>query len=259
MRLILLLLFISAVSAFLPTSRSVFEMGCAALRSSGFVDISSPQLYDPKQRDATYTTNVAQYLCDLHDAKASFDFCGGMMFQLVLSDKLREHLDNISSLNNNEDKDKDKQPVIAAASKMRMHALEGYDQCSIADNAQIFHGREVRKVVDATGGMGFVLHLSLANNDDPEGWTSEEIEGYNGWKHDVGRVWRTGDMLEREGFTRFREKFGPQAFALHHRFYLHYDSAGRMWLSAEDGCEGTPKRAQDGLGGILGKAFGLGS
>ena len=35
--------------------------------------------------DARFKGNVAQYLVDLHDARAVFDFCGGMMFQLDLS------------------------------------------------------------------------------------------------------------------------------------------------------------------------------
>lgn len=40
----------------------------------------------------TDTGNWARYLVDCNDAKATFDFCGGMMFQLVLSDKLRSRL-----------------------------------------------------------------------------------------------------------------------------------------------------------------------
>ena len=40
-------------------------------------------LYDPSARDATYKGNWAQYLVDLHDARATFDFCGGMMFQVL--------------------------------------------------------------------------------------------------------------------------------------------------------------------------------
>ena len=34
---------------------------------------------DPVERDAKYGSplNAAQYLVDLHDAKAPFDFCGG--------------------------------------------------------------------------------------------------------------------------------------------------------------------------------------
>ena len=36
----------------------------------------------------TTTTGMAQYLLDLHHAKATFDFCGGMMFQLELTPAL---------------------------------------------------------------------------------------------------------------------------------------------------------------------------
>ena len=68
---------------------------------------------------------------------------------------------------------------------------------------------------------------------------SQEIAGYDGWGHDQGRVWRTGDVLQSEGFDSFKSKFGPEAFTLHHRFYLHLDRANRFWLSAEDGCEGV--------------------
>ena len=184
---------------------------------------------------------------------------------------------------------------------------------------QIFHGREIRRVPDAAGGMNFVLQLSHTD-DDADGWTPQERAGYDGWGHDSGRQWRTGEMLEGEGFKTFRstacgrghlrhigssaarchgrigerlpppgrsphqEKpprpdacshgwrcrhetsrhatsadsfrrfrhagstFGPQAFTLHHRFYLHLDGRNRMWLSAEDGCEGTPSVAKKFMG-----------
>ena len=183
---------------------------------------------------AASTANVAQYLVDLHDSSAVFDFCGGMMFQLVLSDALRAHLGTVATAG-----DGAKQPMVFDAAKSRMASVPGYSKSAAADNVQLFHGREVRKVPTAAGGMGFVLHLSLANGDDPEGWTAQEIAGYDGWGHDQSRVWRTGEMLESEGFKTFRSKFGPQAFTLHHRFYLHFDRANRFWLSAEDGCEGV--------------------
>ena len=70
--------------------------------------------------------------------------------------------------------------------------------------------------------------------------TAQEISGYDGWGHDVSRVWRDGVRLESEGFTGFRSKFGEKSFTLNHRFYLHLDAENRLWLSAEDGCEGTP-------------------
>ena len=31
----------------------------------------------------------------------------------------------------------------------------------------------------------------------------------------------------------------PEAFTLHHKFYMHVDAANNFWLSAEDGCEGV--------------------
>ena len=199
--------------------------------------VMSNQLYDPSARDATYGTgdeaNLAKYLVDLHDQKATFDFCGGMMFQLILSDKLRAHLAEVAHVGG------EGAPVAFDPSKRRMCDVAGYRQSADADNVRFFHGREVRKVPHASGGMGFAIHLS-SHVDDPEGWTANEVAGYDGWGHDSGRVWRNGEMLEREGFEGFRSKFGKEAFTLHHRFYLHYDSANRLWLSAEDGCEGHP-------------------
>ena len=50
-----------------------------------------------KTRDESYKGNMAKYLVDLHDSKAVFDFCGGMMFQLVLSDRLKIKLHNRDS------------------------------------------------------------------------------------------------------------------------------------------------------------------
>ena len=90
--------------------------------------------------------------------------------------------------------------------------------------------------------------LSHADEDDAEGWTPQERAGYDGWKHDGGRVWRDGARLEREGFSGFRGKFGVDAFTLSHRFYWHLDGRERLWLSAEDGCEGFPSRRSSIMG-----------
>ena len=210
-------------------SRSVGRAGNIACYTS---TAAAAPLYDPKARDDFYDGNVAQYLVDLHDKKGTFDFCGGMMFQLVLSDKLRTHLEGIAN-----DADAG-QPIVHAKDKFRMEKIPGYFKNEQADNLEVFHGRELRSVPDAAGGMNFVLQLSLANADDPEGWTKDEQERYDGWGHDSGREWRKADQYEREGFATFSDKFGPQAYGLHHRFYLHYDGEERLWLSAEDGCEG---------------------
>ena len=199
---------------------------------------TTAQLIDPAARDGAYggaaaSMNVAQYLCDLHDAKSTFDFCGGMMFQLVLSQKLRAHLGEVAGSGPSKS-----QPVVFTQPRMGM--IPDYSKAAAADNARIFHGREIRQVPTAAGGMGFVLQLSMAEDEDPEGWTPAEVAGYDGWGHDSSRTWRKGERLEQEGFEGFRSTFGREAFALHHRFYLHLDGANRIWLSAEDGCEGTP-------------------
>lgn len=207
----------------------------SGLLSSSTKGESMSHLYIPSERDGRYGSplNVAQYLVDLHDAKATFNFCGGMMFQLVLTDKLRDYLENVAT--------SEKQPIIFDANQGRMSKIPNYAKDSFADNVSLFHGREIRRVPNASGGFGFVLQLSMANANDPQGWTPKEIEGYDGWRHDVGRDWRTGDRLEKEGFKTFRSEFGPDAFTLNHRFYLHKDWGNQMWLSAEDGCEGTPE------------------
>jgi hypothetical protein len=176
-----------------------------------------------------------------------------VMFQLVLSDMLRKHLEQIAL---SYPASKEKQPIIHDAKESRMFQIHNYNRSAHADDIHLFHGREIRQVPSSSGGMGFLLHLSLSEND-PEGWTDEEVKGYDGWGHDSGRVWRKGDRLIQEGFSDFQKKFGSKAFALHHRFYLHYDTDSRMWLSAEDGCEGTP--AKGGVATRIAALIGLGS
>ena len=124
---------------------------------------------DPAAREAKYRGNIAKYLVDLHDSKAVFNFCGGMLFQLSLSDRLRTHLADVA-------KGKGTQPVVYDATKRRMSFLPGYTKSNAADNIKIFHGREVRQVPTAAGGFGFVLQLSMAGVDDPQGWTKAEVQ-----------------------------------------------------------------------------------
>ena len=109
------------------------------------------------------------------------------------------------------------QPVVHSPDIMRMFKIPGYSKSNFSDNVVYFHGREIRKVKWAEGGRGFVFQLSLAEGDDEEGWTEAERVGYDGWGKDVGRQWRNGEALEREGVPNFREKFGQQAFSLNHR------------------------------------------
>merc|ERR1719464_1152249 len=91
-----------------------------------------------------------------------------MMFQLVLTDKLRSHLETIAS------QSEDGQPVIHPSSQPLMNRIPNYQKSSFADNVSIFHGRELRKIPSANGGMGFVLQLSYA---DPSGASVDVDEG----------------------------------------------------------------------------------
>lgn len=188
-----------------------------------------------------------------------------MMFQLSLSNKLKSHLQSVASTPNNSDK----QPKLHPSSQTLMARIPNYQKSSYADNISTFHGRELRRVPHANGGMGFVLQLTYsdpttytdnATNDgkavDPEGWSQEEIATYDGWRGDSFRKWRNAETYTSEGFRDFKTKFGPEAYGLNHRFYLHLDNGGKMWLSAEDGCEGTPRESGNIFGRIGDLLFG---
>ena len=73
-----------ALSTATPLSRR-----SAAATSAEMTDVA---LENPTCRDRDYADNAARYLVDLHEKKAVFDFCGGMMFQLVLTDALVDKL-----------------------------------------------------------------------------------------------------------------------------------------------------------------------
>ena len=72
------------------------------------------QLYAADARQTRYGANVARYLVDIHDHPpgATFNFCGGMMFGLVLSDALRSHLATVAANGESDPA----QPVVQARS-----------------------------------------------------------------------------------------------------------------------------------------------
>jgi len=179
--------------------------------------------------DKQFKGNVAQYLVDLADSNAKLMFCGSMAFELRLTDMMRSHLEEVA-------KSGVGQPEVYDASTSRMNRIPGYEQSDFADNVHYFHGRELRQTT--RGGSGFVFQLSHSG-EDPEGWSSQERSTYDGWGMDRGRVWRKADMYENEGWANFKETYGDRAFGLNHRSYLHLDNDQRLWLSAEDGCEGV--------------------
>jgi len=234
---------------------------------------SKSYLYNPTERDEHYNGNIAQYLLDLNDEGATFNFCGGMMFQLVLTDKLKSHLQSVAA------NDNEQQPIIYK--EQLMNRIPNYKKSSFADNISIFHGRELRGIPSANGGMNFCLQLSYADPNgvldesesppalggtgtwtgkslDPQGWSTQEINTYDGWRQDTYRKWRTAELYESEGYTTFTNDFNgaDKGYGLNHRFYLHYDNSNRMWLSAEDGCEGTPDEGKSLIGKLGGMLFG---
>ncbi|KAH8062598.1 hypothetical protein JL722_3520 [Aureococcus anophagefferens] len=180
-------------------------------------------LTDPKTRVGDYDGRLAQYLVDLHDNKATFDFCGGMLFQLVLSDALRSRLLEAA------EQPEAEQPEVYDAATNRMAKMPGYAKNADADNVRLFHGREVRNVPTAAGGMNFVLHLSLANGEDAEGWSRRRSPATT-----AGAT--TGTRGARARPSRPRAAASPSSarrrFTLHHRFW-HLDRTNQLWLSAE--------------------------
>lgn len=209
-------------------------------------------LLESSQREDEYGNNIAQYLLDLHDARSTFDFCGGMMFEFRLTARLYDHLKQVAD---NDVDSSTAQPKIFDAEESRMFHIPDYSKSAFADNIRLFHGRELRSIPDAKGGFGFVLQLSYADEDhgaDPEGWSNQEIATYDGWGHDAGRTWRKANDYEAEGVKDFKENFGEKAFGLNHRFYLHLDGDNKVWLSAEDGCEGTPKDTKNPIRQMFG-------
>jgi len=203
-------------------------LSCIPLLSSALAFNPLGALFPREVAAPPDMNNMGKRIVALHDSKAVFDFCGGMMFQLVLSDKLRQEMLS-------------KDPVVYDASMARMMSIPNYRQSSDADDVNVFYGREVRKVPNATGGMGFVLQL-VSSKEDPEGWTTQEVAEYNGWAHDSGRKWRKSADHALEGNEAYSGRFGSNAFGLHHRFYWHLDARNNLWLSAEDGCEGFVRK-----------------
>merc|ERR1711977_460121 len=209
--------------------------GC---QSSMAAHLTEPLQRDARFRDPEGKLNVAAYLVALHDASKVFKFCGSHKFQLQLSPALREHLNSVAE----QGASSSSQPVVFEAERFcEMPDYQSdFQGSAAADNIRVFHGREVRNSPNANGGQGKVLHLSMAGAEDSQGWTPDELEEYNGWKHDSSRNWRKAPQYELEGFAGYSQQFDSNAYGLHHRFYLHWDSREVMWLSAEDGCEGEP-------------------
>ena len=114
-----------------------------------------------------------------------------MMFQLMLSDKLKSHLETVAGAN-------DSQPIMHPANQPLMNRIPNYQKSSFADNISIFHGRELRKIPTANGGMGFVLQLSYA---DPSGATLDIDEANNVVAGKGADTAWNGKAIDPQGFS----------------------------------------------------------
>ena len=101
-------------------------------------------LVDSTERNERYNGNWAQFMldCESHPA-TTFNFCGGMKFGLSFTRKLREFLETKAR---NFGETDDRNVAVQESNVSRMYMMDGYEQSAFADNASIFHGREVRKV-----------------------------------------------------------------------------------------------------------------
>jgi len=201
---------------------------------------SNSYIVNPASRDRLYGKDkIAQYLLDLNDAKATFTFPGSSVYQLHLSDALQDHLQQAVAGNVKAPQLLDmSHPLITKKGNKRIQDYAG--GWSKADNVQLFHGREIVKVPLAKGGMQQVLQLCLAG-DDPMDWSPEECDSYDaGYTDRRYRKWKSAEDYYNEGVP-LAEIYGPDAYALHHRFYFHKDVNNCLILSAEqDGMKGVP-------------------
>ena len=207
-----------------------------------------PAFYDPAQRGRQVRRNIAQYLVDCHDTP-------GVTLQLLRGhDVWPRPLPGAEGTPRGRSpppvRTTRRQPKLYDASVARMSMKpDGYAKDASADDATVFHGREVRKVSAARTAPAstMFIHLCRGQGRHREGWSAEEIEEHSGWMSDRGGGgrWRDGGVCAAEaGADWYRAKFGPEAFGLHHRFYLHLDGGDNFWLSAEDGCEGVAQSKQ---------------
>ncbi|KAL3793576.1 hypothetical protein ACHAW5_002856 [Stephanodiscus triporus] len=197
--------------------------------TAGASSNSKSRMYVPSERDEHYGDNIARYLLDLNEEVASSPH------------------------------DPSRQPIVRPASQSLMNRVPDYERSSHADNIYA-DPYGTRTTTTSTSAVDGVVVPSGKGADsawdgravDDQGWSNEEIATYDGWRSDRVRQWRNARTYAAEGFDRFSEVFGDKAYGLNHRFFLHYDDRGRMWLCAEDGCEGTPSEGGRGLMGKIG-------
>ena len=76
-----------------------------------------------------------------------------------------------------------------------------------------------------------MLHLSLANGVDAEGWTQQEIAEYDGWGHDSSRRWRKAPQLQKESAFPLSENCSMTLYTNRRGFRTLLQSLGRQRAS----------------------------
>lgn len=220
--------------------------------------------------------NMAQYLLDLEAQGVYLHYFGDrQIFLLALSPKLKQHLKSVAGSGVH-------MPIAYSVEKLARGAsnwnelLPWSTPSSGADAEHVFYGREIRQAPKTQ--YGNAIHLSLGPDEDPEGWTNEEMnENFKFWQavHEDGK-----SVGEADGLRQFRdniaskiggtflERWGAAVTTKAHRFALqlytvqsqseahnpggHFfemfpggspPTAQAVFLEAEDGCKGTPTPA----------------
>lgn len=236
---------------------------------------SLPVIFGHEGADTPVPSNTAQYVLDLEAQGAYLHYFGDQqIFLLTLSPKLKQHLQSVASGN-----DHAAMPVVYGVDHLSggecdwSKVLGWSNSSSGADARQVFYGREIRQAPHTQ--YGNAIHLSLGPQQDPEGWTHEEMkENFDFWQaiHKSGDSVGVADSLRqfrddiaKEVGGSFEKRWGAGVTTKAHRFTLQLytvdsQSEGQnsgsqffemfegakpptskvVFFEAEDGCKGTP-------------------
>lgn len=242
---------------------------------------SVPAIFGLTDASSAMPTNAAQYLLDLDAQGIYLHYYGDQqIFLLVLSPKLRDRLHKASSGFNASQMPLAYGTEHLSGGKCNWGDTPGWSSRhrphSGADARTVFYGRELRHAPNTL--FGNAIHLSLGPEEDPEGWTPDEIaENYKFWRAiqqegksvgeaDALRQFRH-DVGSQLGGT-FMQRWGQRPVTKAHRFALQMYTAesqseannpgglffemfpaGKpptaqvVFFEAEDGCKGTPTPA----------------
>lgn len=248
---------------------------CAASLAQNAQSELLPVIFGTQGSVSPVPSNTAKYLLDLEQQEVYLHYYGDdQIFLLALSPKLKEHLENVDSSNDN--------PVTYDVDHLaggisdwsRVPGWTGPEHG--ADAEKVFYGREIRDA--PTTKFGNVIHLSLGPEEDEEGWTPAETdENYKFWH----AIHNGASVGAADGLRQFRSNIGSQlggsfeqrwgtgVTTKAHRFVLqmytaqsqknspghffemfpneHPPTADVVFFEAEDGCKGTPTPIAEGF------------